>query len=191
MPQSKSPLLTPNQRDAITGDFDDLDESDRTRLRNRIISILQDFAVLNENLPADEREKIFKKALGWDLTQDNLKDDSQSRDFMYALSSVQEFLWAGLRQNDWKVEQHERLIEEAIIRTEEEGIMPLRNQSHLEVQVDVDIDIERRYHPSAEEAREKYEDGYDLTGSALKRALTPIPRDELIDLMKEYTDDAG
>lgn len=187
MYEVNSPLLTPKQRRALTEDFEILDESERTRFRNRIIRILLDFAVLNEHIPDDQRRKIFAKALKGDLRQD-LSDDSQSTALMYGLAGIQEFLWSGLRENDWKVEQHEGLLEEAIISSEEEGVMPLKNQSYLEVKVDVDIDIKRTYHHSLEEVRSKFRAGYDLPGADFKRALGPIPRDELIELLDQYAE---
>lgn len=187
MYQTTSPLLTEKHRRALKEDFDELAKSDRTRLRDRIISILQDFATVNEHLPADERAKLFKKALGWDLTRD-IQDEDRQTVFMYGLSGIQEFIWTGLRQNDWTVEQHERLISESIRRGEQDappGIW-LTDDENTEVSVAVDIDIERKHSPSTEKIIERYKQGHRLSESDAKQILKSIPRKEILELLTEY-----
>lgn len=61
-----SPLLTPKQRAALLGEFDDLSRENRRELRERVIGVLCDLSLL-ARIPSEERTKIFEKATKGEL----------------------------------------------------------------------------------------------------------------------------
>ena len=68
MVENTSPLLTDKQYKAIVGDFETLTQPDRSRLRDRIIGIIEDFALL-AYLPDKEIDKLFRKGFGENLNR--------------------------------------------------------------------------------------------------------------------------
>lgn len=169
MSGNDSALLTPKQRKALTEEFELLDESERSRLRSRIIAVLQDFPTLN-NLPEKEREKLFKKAVGQDLNRliddDVMKDRSELRQGLVGLFL---FIFQGLRDIGMEYDgpnEISRLLENAIMAAEGWG----------DVSADVEINVER--YTTAEMIREKFEKGEALTDAEIgflvrENLLTP------------------
>lgn len=186
MPESKSPLLTPTQREALLNDYSDLDESQRSRLRSRVINIFEEFQILN-NLPNEEQRKLFKKALGGDLNQ-NLKDQRDERDFLYFLDHLHMFLWNGLQMCGVNKKHYENIIETGIEMAESEGA-PLSNidVEFIIAEADVDIEIKRTHHPSIITSRKRFLNDENISSEELGRLVSSVPREELKELVEEHS----
>lgn len=122
MDDRESALLTPTQRENLTGNFDELSESQRSRLRDRVSSVLREFATVWSGLPDEEREKLFRKASGGSLIHDSIKPEGEKRDeFFYSLVSLVAFLYSGQSDIGSSREDFEFLIETAIALAESDN----------------------------------------------------------------------
>lgn len=155
----KSYLLTDTQREALTNDFGSLSNSQRSRLRSRIIDILEDFPTLAQ-MPDDERKKLFKKATGQGLNEKRVGDEVlvEKSEFRRAVITLFQFIFSGLRDVGMEYEgtnEINRLLENAIMAVEGWG----------ETNVEVDITVERLTTP--EQIREKFEKDQPLTDAEI------------------------
>jgi hypothetical protein len=159
MSGSESNLLTDTQRKALTENFDILDNSQKTRLRTRIIDILKDFTTLGE-MPEEERANLFKKAVSGGLNRKQVGDEvlEAESEFRNGLIALFRFVISGLRGIGMEYEGPngiERLLQNAIMAAEGWG----------ETDVDVDITVERLTTP--EQIRAKFDAGDPLTDAEI------------------------
>jgi hypothetical protein len=159
MSGSESNLLTDTQRKALTENFDILDNSQKTRLRTRIIDILKDFTTLGE-MPEEERANLFKKAVSGGLNRKQVGDEvlGAESEFRNGLIALFRFVISGLRGIGMEYEGPngiERLLQNAIMAAEGWG----------ETDVDVDITVERLTTP--EQIRAKFDAGDPLTDAEI------------------------
>lgn len=166
-----SPLLTKTQREHLQADFGEMSESQQSRLRDRIIGVLNDFATVWRALPPRERKKLFRKASGGSLVHDTFEPDREDHDeFRYSLISLVAFIYSGQREIGRSREDFGFLIESAIAMAESEQSLEDAPTGDLvggyfstfsDVDVDVLINVDKR--PSLQTAQHRLETRKELT----------------------------